>query len=243
MDVKAPSETPRAARLLVVDDHAIMRLGIKAILDRDATLEVVGEAQDGHEAIARCRELRPDLTLMDVSMPGMDGIETTRRIKAEFPLTSVLILTAHAEHRLLMEAVKAGAAGYVLKGDHPHHILDAVRAVLNGETPLDQGLAMQLLRRLGEEAAAQGGRAPAEPATSVLVAATPSSLTPRETEVLACLASGKTNRQIAQELHLSLSTVKRHLEHILSKLKVSDRTQAAVKAIEMGLLLPPEQSG
>ena len=251
MDVKASSETPSAARLLVVDDHAFMRLGIKAILDRDATLEVVGEARDGRAAIQCCRELRPDLILMDVKMPGMDGIEATRRIKAEFPSTSVLILTAHADHRLLMDAVKAGAAGYVLKGEHPNHVLDAVRAVLDGETPLDQGLAMGLLRHLAQEAAVQtavqaamqAARPRAERATSGPVAATPPLLTPRETEVLSRLALGETNRQIAKELHLSLSTVKRHLEHIISKLKVSDRTQAAVKAIEMGLLPPAPAPG
>lgn len=237
--VHSSSATPARARLLVVDDHAFMRVAIIAILGRDDALEVVGEAQDGEEAIARCRELRPDLILMDVSMPKMDGIEATRKIKAEFPLTSVLFLTAHADHRLLMDAVKAGAAGYILKGERPDHVLDAVRAVLNGETPLEQGLAMKLLRRLGEEAAAQATRPPVEPTTSKPAPSLPNPLTPRETQVLSGLASGKTNRQIAKELHLSLSTVKRHLEHILSKLKVSDRTQAAVKAVEMGLLSPP----
>ena len=241
--MKAPSEIPKAARLLVVDDHAFMRVAIKAILGRDdALVEVVGEAQDGEEAITRCRELHPDLILMDVSMPKLNGIEATRKIKAEFPETSVLILTAHDDHRLLMAAVNAGAAGYVLKGDAPDHVRDAVRAVLSGETPLDQGMAMSLLRHLGEEAAAQAARPPAEwEAASGPVATIPTSLTPRETEVLACLTSGKTNRQIAKELHLSLSTVKRHLEHILPKLKVSDRTQAAVKAVEMGLLPPAER--
>jgi DNA-binding NarL/FixJ family response regulator len=173
----------------------------------------------------------------------MNGLEATGKIKAEFPMTSVLIVTAHADHRLLMDAVKAGAAGYVLKGE-PSHISEAVRAVLKGETPLDQGLAMTLLRRLSEEAAAQqAAQPPAQPSTAEAEAAAasvvPNPLTPRETEVLARLAMGKTNRQIATELHLSLSTVKRHLEHILSKLKVSDRTQAAVKAVEMGLLAHP----
>lgn len=237
-------DTSRArsrTRLLVVDDQALMRLAINTILGRDGALEVVGEAQDGEEAIARCRELRPDLILMDVSMPKMGGIEATRKIKAEFPLTSVLILTGHADHSLLMDAVKAGAAGYVLKGEHPDHVLDAVRAVLSGETPIDQGLAMRLLRSLGEEAAAQAANRQAQPQaqpTSLGPAAAPlpKPLTPRETEVLVHLAAGETNRRIAEELHLSLSTVKRHLEHIISKLKVSDRTQAAVKAIEIGLL-------
>ncbi len=233
-----PRGVSRTARLLVVDDQPFMRLAIKSVLERDATLEVVGEARDGLAAIKRCREVRPDLVLMDISMPKMDGLEATRKLKEEFPLTSVLILTAHAEHRLLMDAVKAGAAGYILKGDDPHRIREAVRAVLDGETPLDQGLAMTLLRSLGEEAKAHAPRPPADPTTARPDTGPPNLLTPRETEVLACLTLGKPNRQIAEELYLSLSTVKRHVERILSKLEVSDRTQAAVKAIEMGLLPP-----
>jgi DNA-binding NarL/FixJ family response regulator len=232
------------AKVLVVDDYAFMRVAINAILTTDSSLEVVGEARDGQEALERCRELRPDLVLMDVSMPKVDGLEATRYIKAHSPETSVLILTAHADHSLLMDAVKAGAAGYVLKGDHPDHVLDAVRAVLDGETPLDQGLAMKLLRNIGEEASAQDNARPLTqtstsgggPAASASTMVNP--LTPRETEVLGHIASGKTNRQIAQRLHLSLSTVKRHLERILSKLGVSDRTQAAVRAIELGVVSP-----
>ncbi|MDQ3863228.1 MAG: response regulator transcription factor [Actinomycetota bacterium] len=232
----------RKAKVLVVDDHAFMRVAINAILTRDSSLEVVGEAKDGQEAIERCRELRPDLILMDVSMPRMNGLEATRNIKAQSPETSVLILTAHADHSFLMDAVKAGAAGYVLKGENPDHVLNAVRAVLDGETPLDQGLAMKLLRSIGEEEAAVQENTPPQtrPTTSVETATSvswmPNPLTLREKEVLSHLTSGKTNRQIAQQLHLSLSTVKRHLERILSKLEVSDRTQAAVKAIEMGLV-------
>ena len=234
------------ARILVVDDQPFMRVAIKAILATDPSLEVVGEAQDGQQATQRCRELRPDLVLMDVSMPTMDGIEATRRLKAEFPETSLLILTVHADHRLLMDAVKAGAAGYVLKGEHTDHVLNAVRAVLNGETPLDQGLAMSLLRHLGEEQEEAARSTPPRPQpepTSRERAATslPNALTPREMEVLSRIALGETNRQIAEELHISLSTVKRHLERILSKLGVSDRTQAAVKAIEIGLRAPTGQ--
>jgi DNA-binding NarL/FixJ family response regulator len=229
------------ARLLVVDDHAFMRVAINAILTKDSSLEVVGEAKDGQEAIERCQELHPDLILMDVSMPRMNGLEATRKLKAHSPETSVLILTAHADHSLLMDAVKAGAAGYVLKGDHPDLVLDAVRAVLDGETPLDQGLAMKLLRSIGEKATAQENVRPqtstsGESTTSASSMTNP--LTPRETEVLGHIASGKTNRQIARLLHLSLSTVKRHLERILSKLEASDRTQAAVKAIELELVPP-----
>ena len=235
--------TPEA-KVLVVDDHAFMRVAIIAILTRDSSLEVVGEAKDGQEAIERCRELHPDLILMDVSMPRMDGLEATRKLKAQSPETSILIFTAHADNSFLMDAVKAGVAGYVLKGENPDHVLCAVRAVLDGETPLDQGLAMKLLRSIGEEAAVQEYvRPPTQPTTSVghatSASSVPNPLTPRVTEVICHLASGETNRQIAQQLHLSLSTVKRHLEHIISKLGVSDRTQAAVRASQLGLV-PPE---
>jgi DNA-binding NarL/FixJ family response regulator len=208
------------ARILLVDDQAFMRVAIKAILAKDSSLKVVGEAQDGQQATQRCRELRPDLVLMDVWMPGMDGIEATRRLKAEFPETSVLILTAYADHRLLMDAVKAGAAGSVLKGEHTDHVLAAVRAVLNGETPLDQGLAMSLLRRLGEEEAARSTppRPLPEPTSRErALISLPKALTPREMEVLSRVALGETNRQIPEELHISLSTVKRHLERPLAR--------------------------
>ena len=163
--MNSPRQTSGAARLLVVDDQPFMRLAIKSILEMDDALEVVTEARDGLEAIQRAREVRPELILMDISMPKMDGLEATRKVKEEFPLTSVLILTGHADHRLLMDAVKAGAAGYIIKGDDPHHILKAVRAVLDGETPLDQGLAMTLLRNLGDEAEAHAPGPPAEPTT------------------------------------------------------------------------------
>jgi DNA-binding NarL/FixJ family response regulator len=229
------------ARLLIVEDHFFMREGIKAIVERDGALEVAGEARDAQEAISCCRDLHPDLILMDVSMPKMDGIEATRRIKGLFPHTSVLILTSCSDPHLLMDAVRAGAAGYVLKGHSQDRMLDAIRAVLGGETYLDQKLVMTLLRRLGEETDSRGSRPPAVPSTPAAAVPLQKPLTPRETEILGHLARGKTNRQIATELHVSLSTVKRHLEHILPKLGVSDRTQAAVKAVEMGLR-PPERS-
>ncbi len=186
------------ARLLVVDDHAFMRVGLKAILERDASLEVVGEAQDGLEAIRCCRELHPDLVLIDVSMPRMDGIEATRKIKAEFPLVSVLILTAHADHRLLKEAVKAGAAGYLLKGEPIRHVLDAVRAVLEGETPLDPGEAVRVLGNLAREEPPRerppSGVAPQSLKGSLEVPLK-GTLSSQETEVLRLIALGKTNRQ------------------------------------------------
>ena len=228
---EALGEQATRARLLVVDDHAFMRAGIKAILHRDASLEVVGEAQDGQQALECCRELRPDLILMDVSMPDMDGIEATRAIKTEFPQTSVLIFTAHADHRLLMDAVKAGAAGYLLKGGDIKHVLDAVRAVLDGETPLEHEEVTQLLGRFAREAGLRES-----PPSRVAPESLENRLSSQETEVLRLIATGKTNRQITQELHISLSSVKTYVQRIIKKLGVSDRTQASVRAVEMGLL-------
>ncbi len=208
-----------------------MRLAISTILGRDSALEGVGEANDGEEAIVRSRELCPDLILMDVSMPKMDGIEATRRIKAEFPQTSVLVLTAHADPALLKEALKAGAAGYLLKQDAIRHALEAVRAVLEGETPPDPGEAVRQalldLAREGGPREEPSGTAP-EPLKGIL--------SYQETEVLRLIAVGKTNRQIAQELLVSLSSVKTYVQRIIKKLGVSDRTQASVRAVEMGLL-------
>ena len=219
------------ARLLIADDHALLRTGMRAMLEAELDLAVVGEAGNGREAVELCRELLPDLVLMDLSMPEMDGIEATRAIKAEFPRTGVLVLTAHADQEMLLDAIRAGAAGYVLKGVGPDELVGVARATLGGESPVDQELVMRLVRRLAEEA-----DPPPEP--SAARREEPGSLTPRELGVLRSLATGKTNRQIAHELHLSLSTVKRHLERIISKLGVSDRTQAAVKAVELGLIDP-----
>jgi two-component system, NarL family, response regulator LiaR len=223
------------SRVLIADDHALLRMAIGSMLGSEEDLEVVGEATDGQEALDLCRELRPDLVLMDVSMPAMDGIAATRAIKAEFPTTGVLMLTAHADENLLLEAVRAGAAGYVLKTASPHDLLAAVRGTLAGESHVDQGLVMKLVRRLVDE---DGPRA-TPPSSSIHKGpqgAPDLSLTLRELEVLRLLAEGKTNRQISEDLYLSLSTVKRHLERIISKLEVSDRTQAAVRALELGFI-------
>ncbi len=221
------------SRVLIADDHELLRTGIRAMLASEPDLEVVGEAKDGAEALAPCRELRPDLVLMDLSMPNIDGLEATRAIKVAWPKVSVLILTAHADQEMLLDAVRAGAAGYVLKGVGPDELVGAVRATLRGELPVDQELVMRLVRRLAYEVGPRTDSPPENRAAPLS-----ESYTPRKLEVLRLLPAGKTNRQIAEKLHLSLSTVKKHLERLIAKLEVSDRTQAAVKALDLGLVDP-----
>ncbi len=237
LGIDARSE-PAPARLIIADDHALLRTGMRAMLEAEPDLEVVGEAANGREAVDLCRELLPNLVLMDLSMPEMGGIEATRAIKAELPRIGVLVLTAHADQEMLLDAIRAGAAGYVLKGVGPAELVGVVRATLGGESPVDQELVMRLVRRLAEEVPPPAEPPPPEPSADRHGEPSPGSLTPRELEVLRHLAEGETNRQIAEELRLSLSTVKRHLERIIAKLEVSDRTQAAVKAVELGLIDP-----
>jgi DNA-binding NarL/FixJ family response regulator len=237
------------AKLLIADDQHLVRGGMRALLEGEPNLEVVGEAESGREALELCRKLCPDLVLMDVRMPEMDGLAATRAIKAEYPKTSVLIVTTHESQEYLLEALRAGAAGYVLKEATKRELLEAVRGVLEGETSLDRELAARLLRRLAEETERrtaqtatppvgdpaaeerQGGRKPPPEKTLAEL------LTPRELDILRLIAAGKTNREIATERIISLSTVKTHVQRIISKLGVSDRTQAAVRAVELGL--PP----
>jgi DNA-binding NarL/FixJ family response regulator len=263
----------RAARLLIADDHALVREGLRTMLSGEYGIEVVAEAHNGEQALSLCRELEPDLVLMDVRMPVMDGLEATKRIKAEMPQTSVMMVTMHENPDYLFEAVKAGAAGYVLKDASGERLLGAVRRTLDGESPLNQELAMRLLVRLSRESdrgsaereeresgdasietpgeRPDAGRPPefqsqeigSEAGTeangsgrSGAAAEEMESLTPREIEVLRLLSQGQTNPQIAQNLEVSRGTVKIHVQHIISKLGVSDRTQAAVRAIEAGIL-------
>src|SRR5215211_6946167 len=283
---------PKVARILIADDHALVREGLRTMLSGEEGIEVIAEAKDGRQALTLCRELGPDLVLMDVRMPVMDGLEATKRIKREMPHTSVMMVTMHENPDYLFEAVKAGAAGYVLKDASGERLLGAVRRTLEGESPLNQELAMRLLVRLSRESGGsseegaggvsgeRSGRAspgasgttPEEgtreegerlashpevtsPEAPQLEATDPEahqagssgakssegaaqigSLTPREIEVLRLLSQGQTNPQIAQNLEVSRGTVKIHVQHIISKLGVSDRTQAAVRAIEAGIL-------
>jgi DNA-binding NarL/FixJ family response regulator len=211
----------KPARLVIADDHELARAGLRAMLDQRG-FELVGEASNGHEALQLCRRLQPDLALIDVRMPEMDGLSTCRAIKQECPATSVILVTMHANPEYLFEALKAGAAGYVLKEVSQRELITIVQKVLHGESILNRELMARLLQRLASETLAQEELPP--------------QLSPREYEVLQLLTRGQTNREIAQNLTVSVNTVNIHVGHILAKLGVSDRTQAAVRAIEMGFL-------
>jgi PAS domain S-box-containing protein len=223
------------ARLLIADDHALVREGLRSIVENEPNLHVIAEAADGREAFELCRRLRPDLVLMDSRMPKIDGTVATQMIKAENCATNVLILSAYESVEHLLGAVRAGASGYVLKGAPNQRLLSAIRRTLNGESPINQELAMRLLRRLAGEGEP---RIDSTSGRGKRPMSLPEPLTPRELEVVRLLAKGQTNRQISQELVVSAATVKVHVEHILAKFDVCDRTQAAVRASEAGLLDP-----
>ena len=237
------ASSPPLARLLIAEDLALVREGMRRMLEGKPDLVVVGEAEDGREALELCRSLGPELVLMDVRMPNMDGIAATRAIKRERPRTIVLMLTAVENPHLLAEALKAGAAGYVLKDAGKQEVIESIRGVLRGESPINQKLATQLLLRLYKEETQEedvAGHARPEarpqeerPERSLLLG----SLTPKEMEVLRLVAKGRTNQQIADELFISVTTVKKHVQRIISKLGVSDRTQAAILAMKLGLLV------
>jgi DNA-binding NarL/FixJ family response regulator len=230
-----PSESStaltRTRRVIIADDHELARLGLRTMLLPEPDLEVVGEAATGREAVELSRKLEPDLVLMDIRMPDLDGLVATRAIKQELPRTSILIVTLSEDPDYLLEALRVGAAGYVLKDASRREVVMAVRQVLSGESPLDPKLAAQLIRRLATQAPSKD-----QPAKHG------DELTQRELDVLRLVAEGKTNAEIGQSLFVSVGTVKVHVERIIDKLGVSDRTQAAVRAVELGYLTPPSQA-
>jgi DNA-binding NarL/FixJ family response regulator len=213
--------------LLLADDQALVRGGFRLILDAQEDMEVIGEADDGHAAIERARELRPDVVLMDVRMPILDGIAATRTVVDERLAQKVLVLTTFDEDRVVYDAMKAGASGFMLKTAPPMQLVDAVRTILAGEALL----APSVTRRLVEDFVRRPP--PGEVAPERLQA-----LTEREREVLALIAAGRSNPEIAAELFLSGATVKTHVNRILSKLDLRDRVQAVVLAYECGLVRP-----
>jgi DNA-binding NarL/FixJ family response regulator len=233
MGIGSPDEYSRGqTRLAIVDDHELARESLQNMLSDEGDIEIVGQAANGRQALLLCSRLRPDLILMDVRMPEMDGLAATKEVKQRYPEISVMMLTMHENPDYLLEALKAGAAGYVLKDAPQEEIIEAIRRVRHGESPLDPELAARLLRRLASEGEVRRGGPHTASGNSYQI----EPLTPRELEVLGLMKLGRTNRQIAGDLVISLGTAKNHVEHIISKLGVSDRTQAVVKALELGIL-------
>ncbi|WP_245687303.1 response regulator [Streptacidiphilus griseoplanus] len=206
-------------RVLLVDDHQVVRRGLRTFLEVQDDIEVVGEAADGAEGVARTEELRPDVVLMDVKMPGTDGIQALQQLRERGSAARVLIVTSFTEHRTVVPALRAGAAGYVYKDVDPEALAGAIRAVHAGHVLLQPELAGTLLAEDGPRAPQGRGGA----------------LTEREQEVLGHIADGRSNREIARSLHLSEKTVKTHVSNILMKLDLADRTQAALWAVRNGV--------
>ena len=204
-------------RLLLVDDHTVVRQGLKMVLSLEPDLLVVGEAANGQEAVTQVPELRPDVVLMDLLMPVMDGVSAIRIIKKEHPDVEVVALTSVLEDRLVIDAVEAGAAGYLLKETGPEGLIDAIRAAARGEVRLDPKVQKRLVREVRTPEMRE-------------------SLTPRETDTLRLVAKGLTNKEIADALNVSEVTVKTHVSSVLSKLNLSSRTQAALFALKEGLV-------
>jgi DNA-binding NarL/FixJ family response regulator len=213
----APSGT---TRVLIVDDHAVVRQGLRTFLDLEGSLEVVGEAADGAEAVRAARRLQPDVILMDLLMPEMDGITAIQLIRQEFPDIEVIALTSVLEDASVMGAVRAGAIGYLLKDTQADELLRAIKAAAAGQVQLSPRAAARLLRDV---------RTPEQSALT-------HALSPRETEVLRLLAGGKTNKAMALELSIGEKTIKTHVSRILGKLGVQSRTQAALYAGRIGLI-------
>ena len=208
-------------RVLITDDHKVVRRGLRGFLELDPELEVVGEASNGEEAVDMARRLEPDVVLMDLLMPVMDGIEATREIRKEMPDTEVVALTSVLEYASVTRAIKAGAIGYLLKNTEADELCKAIRAGAAGKVQLAPEAASRLISEV---------RAPVSS----------EALTERETEVLKLIARGKANKQIANELFIDETTVKSHVHSILSKLNVRSRTQAVLYAVRLGLVAPEE---
>ena len=228
MDQTTNQTSESAIRVFVADDQAIVRKGIQALLATEADIEVVGEAENGRQAAVRVRELRPDVILMDLEMPEVDGIEAIRRIIADWPEARILVLTSFATDDKVFPAIKSGAMGYLLKDSEPEELVQAIRQVYRGESSLHPKIARKLLQEMAGGPPSSGQRD--RPAERVV-----EPLTARELEVLKLVSSGKSNLEIAALLTISGATVRTHVSNILSKLHLASRTQATLYALREGL--------
>jgi len=213
---------PEPIRVLVVDDHAVVRQGLRGLLELQDGVEVVGDAADGAQGVEAATELRPDVILIDLVMPVLDGVSAMRLLRERLPDVRVIVLTSFLDDDKLLPALRAGAAGYLLKNAEPQEVVRAVRAAHAGQTILDPVVAARLVETL----AADDRGDPID------------RLTPREREVLVLIGRGFANKRIALELGLAEKTIKAHVGHVLAKLGVSDRTQAAIAAVRAGLVEP-----
>ena len=217
---RQPADLGDTIRVLVADDHAIVRKGICALLATEPGIQVIGEAQDGQEAVSKAQRTEPDVILMDLVMPGTDGLEATRQISDSQPQARILVLTSFAGDDQIFPAIKAGALGYLLKDSEPEQLVQAIQQVYRGESSLHPSIARRLLRELSS---------PSEQGPNT------DSLTGREIEVLRLVAQGQSNREISAILTISEATVRTHVSNILSKLNLCSRTQAALYALREGL--------
>jgi NarL family two-component system response regulator LiaR len=224
-DVEAPKIS-----IFIAEDHEITRVGLRLTLENVPGFSVVGEAADGKTTVKKVAELKPQIVLMDIGLPLMDGIDATTKIKQEVPGTRVIMLTSHDHDRDIFAALGAGADGYCLKEVSGSQLVMAIRAVADGVAWLAPGVAGRVLRACASASPAPGTEASAKPSTLA------SPLSQRELEVLKLVVEGLSNQEIADKLILSVETVKTHMRHIMEKLAVSDRTQAAVKAMREGLV-------
>ena len=209
-------------KILIADDHAVVREGTRRILDQEPDLNIVAEAGDGEEAVRLAGTFKPDVAIIDIAMPKVDGIEATRQIKALYPTVAVLILSAYDDDQFVFSLLEAGAAGYLLKSIRGRELVDAVRAVHGGESVLHPAIARKVLNRFVPAPGKPRRQEPSEV------------LSARETDVLKLAAKGLSNQEVADELCLSVRTVQAHLGHIFNKLQVSSRTEAVVRALKEG---------
>jgi len=221
-----PPTTKGKIRVLLADDHAIVREGVKMILTAEPDIEVVGEAEDGRQAVELAKKLRPDVAVLDISMPGINGIEATRQIKAALPDIHTLALTMHSDDTYVFQLLKAGASGYVLKRAAATDLVQAIRAARRGEAFLYPSVAKAVVADYLKRLKTGEGRE------------TYDGLTDREKEILTLVADGATNQEIAQKLYISVKTVQTHRAHIMEKLNLHDRTKLVRYAIRKGLIEP-----